>query len=328
MFGSEIFDVAIGLFVVYFLVSTICSTIREGIEAWLKTRAAYLEHGIRKLLQDGAGVGLARSLFEHPMIAGLSTATQYQPGPNTPRPGTLATGRDRPSYIPSKNFAIALMDIAARGPIDAGSSDKSAAVISLVNIRNNIATIQSPPIQRVLLSAVDAAQENLDQAQANIEAWYDSAMDRISGWYKRSTQIVIFVIALFVAVGLNINSIAIIDHLSTNKGSREAAVAYAQKASGTENYKEARTQLEKLKLPIGWSGFSVHCPNKVESWWAEVFAPLVGWLLTAIAATLGAPFWFDVLNKFMVIRSTVKPTEKSPQETSEDRQAGKNKPSS
>ena len=29
---------------------------------------------------------------------------------------------------------------------------------------------------------------------------------------------------------------------------------------------------------------------------------------------LGAPFWFDVLNRLMVIRSTVKPKEKSPDE--------------
>jgi hypothetical protein len=36
---------------------------------------------------------------------------------------------------------------------------------------------------------------------------------------------------------------------------------------------------------------------------------------------MGAPFWFDLLNKVMVIRSTVKPHEKSPEEASEDRQA-------
>jgi len=37
-----------------------------------------------------------------------------------------------------------------------------------------------------------------------------------------------------------------------------------------------------------------------------------GWFLTALAISLGAPFWFDVLDKFMVIRGTVKPQEKSP----------------
>jgi hypothetical protein len=51
--------------------------------------------------------------------------------------------------------------------------------------------------------------------------------------------------------------------------------------------------------------------------------PLLGWLLTAGAISLGAPFWFDLLNKFMVIRSTVKPHEKSLEEGSEDRQQGR-----
>ena len=41
MLGSEILDVAIGLVFVYIVVSVICTAVREGIEAWLKTRAAY-----------------------------------------------------------------------------------------------------------------------------------------------------------------------------------------------------------------------------------------------------------------------------------------------
>ena len=47
---------------------------------------------------------------------------------------------------------------------------------------------------------------------------------------------------------------------------------------------------------------------------------LVGWLLTAIAASFGAPFWFDMLNKIMVVHSTAKPHQKSPEEASEDPQ--------
>ena len=44
-----------------------------------------------------------------------------------------------------------------------------------------------------------------------------------------------------------------------------------------------------------------------------------GWLITALATTFGAPFWFDLLNRMMVIRSTVKPKEKSPDEPAVDR---------
>lgn len=36
------------------------------------------------------------------------------------------------------------------------------------------------------------------------------------------------------------------------------------------------------------------------------------------AVSLGAPFWFDLLNRFIVVRSTVKPREKCPEEKSKD----------
>jgi hypothetical protein len=37
--------------------------------------------------------------------------------------------------------------------------------------------------------------------------------------------------------------------------------------------------------------------------WAIVPAHLLGWFLTAVAVSLGAPFWFDTLNRFMNIRA-------------------------
>jgi hypothetical protein len=49
--------------------------------------------------------------------------------------------------------------------------------------------------------------------------------------------------------------------------------------------------------------------------------------VTILAISLGAPFWFDLLNKMMVIRSTVKPREKSREEGSEDRSAKTDVPS-
>jgi hypothetical protein len=178
-----------------------------------------------------------------------------------------------------------------------------------------------------MLTAIDTAHGNLDHARLNIEAWFDSGMDRVSGWYKRSTQWIIFWIALFVAVALNVNTITIVDFLYRNDTARATIVALAEAASAdtafiTRNYAEARQELEALDLPIGWaSGWGAPGqPTGVLDVWNGLLGPLFGWLLTALAATMGAPFWFDLLNKVMVIRSTVKPHEKSPEEGSEDRQ--------
>jgi len=71
-------------------------------------------------------------------------------------------------------------------------------------------------------------------------------------------------------------------------------------------------QLNALGLPIGWD----HDRRKEFS--DSIFQHIFGWLLTALAISLGAPFWFDLLNKFIVIRSAVKPHEKSPEEESKD----------
>jgi len=326
VFGSAILEVAIGIVFVYLLVSIICSSIREGVEAFLKTRAAYLERGIRELLHDPQGKRLARSVYEHPLIYSLY-AVKYSPGGRGgKKPGLLASGKGLPSYIPARNFAAALLDIAARGPDPALASDSRAPVLSLEEIRENIINIDCEPVQRVMLTAIDSAQGSLDRARQNLEAWYDSGMDRVSGWYKRSTQWILFWVALLVVVSLNVNTITIADFLYRDDTARAAIVARAEAAAAdtafaSRGYQAAKQELDALTLPIGWSrGWGAPGqPSGGGDVWNGLFGPILGWLLTAFAATMGAPFWFDLLNKMVVVRSTVKPREKSPEGGAEDR---------
>lgn len=326
MFGSEIIEVAIGVILVFLLMSIICSTIREGIESWLKTRAAYLEHGLRSLLNDPNGTDLAKMLYEHPLINGLFSGN-YEPGNRTKKPNSMTSRSNLPSYIPTKNFALAVMDLAARGPNPDLTNAPASQLAPLEAMRENILKIQNPAVKRALLAAIDGAQGDLDKAQKNIEAWYDSSMDRISGWYRRSTQWIIFWTGLVVAVLLNVNTIRIADHLYRDDATRAAVVQRASEATelgAATEYDVAKQELDSLMLPIGWTNgwwpgvkrTSVPGPGSA----GDVFFAILGWLITALASTMGAPFWFDVLNKVMVIRSTVKPNEKSPPEGSEDRQ--------
>jgi hypothetical protein len=84
-------------------------------------------------------------------------------------------------------------------------------------------------------------------------------------------------------------------------------------------------QLQALGLPIGWD--ATDDPKRTwpglnffqaGGWTDQIYWHALGWILTALALSLGAPFWFDLLNKFIVIRSAVKPHEKSPEEKSKD----------
>jgi hypothetical protein len=334
MFGSQVLEVILGIICLFILMSIICSVVREGLESWLKTRAAFLERGIQELLHDKSADGLVKHLYNHPHVKSLFFG-EYTPSEVRNQPHSFSNGRALPSYIPTKNFALALMDIAARGPAtDAASTDSDTIRITTDSIRSNIANLNNPPVQRVMLTALDAAQGDLTKTQVYLENWYNSSMDRVSGWYRRSSQWVLFWIGLFVAVALNVNPLTVAAYLAHNDVARAAMTARAEaavkgakfEASDYHAYYDAKSELDSLALPIGWNnghGMALRpqAPATKFDVWNQLLGPLLGWLLTAVAITLGAPFWFDILNKVMVIRSTVKPHEKSQEEASQDRQA-------
>lgn len=317
MFGSDILDVAIGIVFVFLIISIVCSAIREGLESILKTRAAYLEAGIRELLGDRGGSGLAEQVYSHPIISGLYPSDYQKPPIRSRLSWVFARGRNLPSYIPARNFALAVMDLAARGPVNAQDENRDHVPLTVETLRRNLPNVQNPTVRRVLLTALDSANGDLDNVRQTLQAWYDSSMDRVSGWYKRSTQWIIFAIGVTVAVAMNVDTIDVTKFLYTNKAARSAIVADAAVAATDtaylhHGYQEARAKItDESLLPVGWT--NIRTGN-------DVLHHILGWLVTALACSMGAPFWFDLLNKMMVIRSTVKPHEKSPEESSEDRQ--------
>lgn len=333
MFGSDILDVAIGLTLLFLLLSAMASALREALEGWFKTRSQHLERGIRELLQDPDGSWLARGIYEHPLVAGLYKGAYTPRPPGWGRKNALQRlfGRSNlPSYIPAPNFAAALLDVIARGPVVSGAAmnDEVPTLLTVDVLRTRAAGMSNPYLQRALLAALDRSDGDLNRAQANLEAWFNSSMDRVSGWYKRRTQEVLLILGLGLAVGLNVNTITVARFLLHDSTAREALVAHAGAVSRDSGvvrapYDSLYSKLQSFNLPIGWAPEdSVPRMSLGEGSraWPDFWLPLLGWLLTGFAVSLGAPFWFDVLNKFMVIRSTVKPHEKSPEEDSEDRQ--------
>jgi hypothetical protein len=334
MFGSTMLDTAIGLLLLYLLLSLIASGIQELLEAKLKVRATNLESGLRELLQDKDGTGITSHIYNHPLIFGLYRGT-YNPAKIRERLSTTL-----PTYIPAANFAAALMDIIVRGPVEVeGKCAAPTAEVTFESLRAAVAAgsfVGHGGVQRALLMALDSAQGDLSRAQTNIEAWFNSSMDRVSGWYKRYTQAVLLVIGATVVVLFNVDSVRVAKELYLNDALRAAAIAQAgalteEQTVPQQSIDAATETLEKLQLPIGWSGdrsdwplaFGLPAKEQEQPGLADLGALLghvLGWIITAIAISFGAPFWFDLLNKLMVIRSTVKPHEKSPEESSEDRQ--------
>jgi hypothetical protein len=338
----NVLDVAIGLVVVSLLLSLICSSVNEGIESLLKNRACQLERGIREILSDPDGTRFAHLVYNHPLISGLFQG-RYDPSHLQKRwwNPTVAYGRKNlPSYIPATNFALAVLDIIlpATGerpggvagslqPLGAGAGDFGTA------LREAAVKFPVSEASRALVILIDASARDVTRVRLSIEGWFNTTMDRVSGWYKRRTQILLFAIGLTMAAALNIDTVDICNHLISDPALRSSLVATAQEyarrddvvaqrsravartpvadqESSTDRVKQNLAELKGLGVPIGWSG----SPRDTYHW----FLKIAGILASALAAALGAPFWFDILNRFVVVRSTIKPREKSQEEKSKD----------
>ena len=331
MFATSIIEVAIGLVFVYLLMSLICSAVNEMIESFLKNRAKDLERGISELFNGVAGDGLVAEFYNHPLIKGLFRG-EY--GQGTQRPARALDqlkSTNLPSYIPARNFAYAIIDIVLH---PATGVRAQALPVSMDAIRPALRkNFGESPVGRALRTLAEQAGDDVNALRENVETWFNGSMDRVSGTYKRRTQRIIFALGFILTVLLNINTITIARRLSTDATMRSVIVAQAEGFASrpdalNTNLKQNKQELEGLGLPLGWqNGIDFINPlyNENFNWWDHTLLPILGWLLTAAAISLGAPFWFDLLNKFMVIRATVKPHEKSLEEGSEDRQAPENK---
>lgn len=309
MFGSQILEIAMGLIFVYLLFSIICSALNEAVAGIFDLRARTLKQGIEKLLADPAVGGIAAEIYAHPLVQGL------------------AQGGRQPSYLPSRLFALALMDVAlAKGKAVATPAEDTATIPhskpAVDKVRS--AVLGLPPesqVKKILLALVDETVTDLGEARDNIARWFDDAMHSVSGWYKRRAQLIVIAAAAAITIALNVDTIRITKTLWTDGNLRASLAAQAEAfrqanqsekrvgvPDSSKSLDQALSQLQQTGLPIGWHPDPSR-PSLGELWQARrrVFTKLVGWGLTMIALSLGAPFWFDTLNKVANLRAAGKP---------------------
>lgn len=275
---------------IYLLASLVVSAANELIAAMLKLRAKNLSSGIKELLHEEDESGLTSKFYQNPLISGLSKKG------------------GKPSYIPSRTFVLAFLDVIA--PADPTSPRTTEKLQSAIN---NL----PDPLKNALTALFDEAGHDVEQFKSQLEIWFNNTMERVSGWYKRRTQWIQLVFAIVLVVSLNIDSVHIGRTLfAVHSPLREALVEQAKPflSSHNDTLEHVTAAISSVSLPIGWGEFRWKGLDQTA---ADILSRFPGWLITALAVSLGAPFWFDLLNKFVNIRGSGKAPEEGPKEPKE-----------
>ena len=325
---SAVIDTAIGLMLMYLVLSLFCTTINEIIANWLKLRAKTLKGALEKLIDNDQ---LRTLFYNHGLIDGAKvaatagkTAEQQavtvrkvpQSDPNALRREVVSPADDRrpsphPSYFAGKDVAMALIDsVVYLHKTEAG------AIPSFADVQNAIKVLPDSNIRDALITSLAQAQYDITKLRDALASWFDSSMDRLSGAYKRNLKLISLLVGLGLAAIFNADTLRVAQALWADTALSSAVSQSAASFSATNPLQKTCDQANPADaidcerktistfddalrpLPIGWTAALMP-----EAFWGWVLK-IIGIAMTAVALTLGAPFWFDLLTQFVNLRGT------------------------
>jgi len=178
----------------------------------------------------------------------------------------------------------------------------------------------------------------MDTAKSAFKVHYDEIMDRATDWYKRSVHISLIAIGMVLAVAFDADTFKIFNSLTDNPDDRQELMTLAESfvannkietyaipprdSNATDSAKLVRVteltglvdsilvnEIRKIPSPLGlgWTPtYNQQLATAESNGRSAVLFFLIklfGWFITALAMSLGAPFWFDLLQKVINIRN-------------------------
>lgn len=298
MFDSPIFDVAIGLALIYLVLSLIVTSITQVISEALAIKAGQLKKSIATLLgetaravKSGKAPGLIEEFYNSPFVMHFR------------KPGSDGK-RAEPSEIDSKSFLPALehaieqkfgienltevLDFAAKvknkAPEAAGALKKleetpAAEAFLKTDIGKTLASYYQRA-DREVESGLTTVKNSAVRFEQHVEDWYDSATDKAWTWYRTHLRKISFGVALIVVLAFNADTLRISGSIWNSEEKQTVISAMADKyveetsltpggADGSAGMDATVDQLEERldtfnavieegDLPIGWHIESVH----------------------------------------------------------------------
>lgn len=288
-------QVVIGLIFVLLLLSLLATTMMELVASAFSLRGRNLEKALRNML--------ASTEVDDRLVAAFKDNALY-------KQLSYKYGKKRysPSYLSDRSFQSILMETILNGE-------------GFDRIEERLDTLPDADLKDVLKQFLRESEHDVEAFKGKVCTWYNDVMDRASGWYKRYTQKILVGMGFFIAVVFNADTLAIYERLESDPETLQQVLTLAEDyVNGKDGLEIAppqmspefdaslnkleemiNDQIESVKSPLGLGWKNV---DWSEVTWYDVVLKLLGWTVTALAVSLGAPFWFDLLRKLVNIRSS------------------------
>lgn len=314
-FLGKAIDTLIVITAVYAGAATVVSFVNEAVASLLQTRGKLLKAGILHLVFHWSDI--VDDIYEHPLIqAGTS---------NFGRPGV-------PSYVDARNFSLAFwqrLQDSLGGADQQTAATLAAAPSKLVaDLQQRVAAIDpstpgAGPLKSTLGTMLTRAEGDYEKLLTLTDDWFNRQMDRISGWYRRKMQWWILALSFLLAFMFSIDTIRIATYLNASDQFRTNITKAIEEKSQLNKAFDAKALDQALmatQVPLDH-----FVATDRDSMFEAFQGPgpwhlsnhFLGTLITALALTLGAPFWFDALSTLINVRMAGnKPAAPSPAQTS------------
>ena len=334
---DAILEVAIGLVMMWLVLSVVTMEIQNWLSQALNTRAKFLQASLLTMFKNEQV--LVDQFYNHPVIKELGTFD---------RKGTYR----KPTYIPNDVFARVAMEIltntskqsAALGPEAVSFSEMAGGAQQVIQRNPELKELTDylfPGMDQygAVPFGLGDRQGRLEKYRENLKKWFDNNMEKASIWYKQYALTIAFFIGLGLALFFNVDTINVIQKLWREPTIRQALVMQAdnyQLEEGIDNISQVPGYFDSLSLPVGWTSIPLAdtsvCQNFVNltpdgevayragndcrvlvnippsydvlGWIIKI----LGLLISAFAARQGAPFWFDLLRKLVTLRNATQPS--------------------
>src|SRR5258706_3700527 len=329
--------IAISVVISWALFAILCSIVHEAFAQIKAERGRFMKEYLSRQLKDNSnGVNWASMLYLHGSVDLLSRAANKPTSeiPSRVFAETLIEVVGSAHVVQSKAEEV-MTNINYKHP--SLRNFKAATMVLLPSdvvgflkqVLNSAEMATSSDILTNSNSSINESQIYATLVQ-NIETWYDGLMGRLSLWYQKKTKMRLFLLGVLIAILINVDSIQLFNHFNNDPNARAAVINYYEKNVSTltsyedklkanqgkdsvtntlllvsRQINEYTGKLDSLRktanLPIGFE-YNIFHPKSRSNSFRSILFKILGLLTSGLAASFGAPFWFDVLKKAYSIK--------------------------